>query len=513
MFRVRHKDAMGRICDLSLLDVKVETPCLAPVLDRGVSQELLDYMYEEVKLRVFVITEPLKLKIPGEALIVNLYGKPLSLRNEVLAVTPEKLKGSNQERPVEVILNKPLNGDGDIYGLSVKDLEKSIEIRLGFNIAKPVHALDVYCKEHIPLLVAFGYDILSPLPLSDWATEGLYLAGYKLKSIQKLVELPCSCPVCSEVSLETLERMDEKALYDFLFKHNLWMFMEELKVSKQAVREGSLLNLVQREVRANRNLLSLYRRLMGRFGGVIEVFDPVTKGSAFFYSGVESFYRPEAIRARERLKKRVRFAGEKLKPVFGPVPEGLMVTYPFGQSEFPENIEKEVLELTRKEFYGLKQKKYLKRDWSDLDVVRVVADYQFGSGVGEKLFNEEVLVERSKRTGRIRRVHKGGKVVGTLRASDGLLVLKGEAVKVLHKILPYPRYRVVIADEAVDFVKKGRSVFCKFVIECDENIRAGDEVLIVDKNDELAAYGKAVLSGVEMKMFKEGVAVKTRKLA
>jgi len=269
VFRVRHKDAMGRICDLSLLDVKVETPCLAPVLDRGVSQELLDYMYEEVKLRVFVITEPLKLKIPGEALIVNLYGKPLSLRNEVLAVTPEKLKGSNQERPVEVILNKPLNGDGDIYGLSVKDLEKSIEIRLGFNIAKPVHALDVYCKEHIPLLVAFGYDILSPLPLSDWAREGLYLAGYKLKSIQKLVELPCSCPVCSEVSLETLERMDEKALYDFLFKHNLWMFMEELKVSKQAVREGSLLNLVQREVRANRNLLSLYRRLMGRFGGVI----------------------------------------------------------------------------------------------------------------------------------------------------------------------------------------------------------------------------------------------------
>ena len=57
----------------------------------------------------------------------------------------------------------------------------------------------------------------------------------------------------------------------------------------------------------------------------------------------------------------------------------------------------------------------------------------------------------------------------------------------------------------------GKSVFAKFIIDCDENIRSNDEVLIVNEEGELLAFGKALLNHKEMLDFKTGQAIKTRK--
>jgi len=70
-----------------------------------------------------------------------------------------------------------------------------------------------------------------------------------------------------------------------------------------------------------------------------------------------------------------------------------------------------------------------------------------------------------------------------------------------------------MVDESVEeYAVKGKSVFNKFVNECDENIRRNDEVLIVNKNDKLLAYGKSLLSSYEINDFDNGQAIKTRKL-
>ena len=61
------------------------------------------------------------------------------------------------------------------------------------------------------------------------------------------------------------------------------------------------------------------------------------------------------------------------------------------------------------------------------------------------------------------------------------------------------------------FALEGKSVFCKFVVECDENIRSNDEVLIVNEQDNLLAYGKAILGACEIEQFEIGQAIKTRK--
>ena len=51
----------------------------------------------------------------------------------------------------------------------------------------------------------------------------------------------------------------------------------------------------------------------------------------------------------------------------------------------------------------------------------------------------------------------------------------------------------------------------KFVLDVDKDIRANDEVLIVNEEDELLAYGKALLGSSEMMDFMTGQAIKTRK--
>ena len=98
-----------------------------------------------------------------------------------------------------------------------------------------------------------------------------------------------------------------------------------------------------------------------------------------------------------------------------------------------------------------------------------------------------------------------------MRASDSYLVLSKEGARRLHAAMPYPQNRVVVNEDSVPFALDGKSVFCKFVVECDEDIRARDEVLIVSEDDKLLAYGKALLGACEIEQFQTGQAIKTRK--
>lgn len=58
----------------------------------------------------------------------------------------------------------------------------------------------------------------------------------------------------------------------------------------------------------------------------------------------------------------------------------------------------------------------------------------------------------------------------------------------------------------IDFELKG-DVFCRGVIDCDENLKAGEDVVIV-KNGGVTGLGKAVVPGYMMKKLERGKAVK-----
>ncbi len=144
-----------------------------------------------------------------------------------------------------------------------------------------------------------------------------------------------------------------------------------------------------------------------------------------------------------------------------------------------------------------------------LDRMRTIADYQFGRGAGAALFPDNVRFIMG-RTGRVRQILEGEKRIATLRANDGFLILSACGGEKLKAALPFPKKRVVMDADAAPFVAKGKTAFCKFVVDCDPGIRALEEVLLVDVDDNLLATGQAQLCAAEMKAFKKGTAVSVR---
>ena len=141
--------------------------------------------------------------------------------------------------------------------------------------------------------------------------------------------------------------------------------------------------------------------------------------------------------------------------------------------------------------------------------VQIIADFQFGKGAGEALFPEgcEVILSR---TGRVRQITLRGKRLATVRAKDGRFTLGIDGALRLLAALRPPAYRVVASGDVAEFIQQGKNTFAKHVIAADPAIRAGDEVMVVDGEDQLLATGSAVLSGGEMLLFNYGVAVKVR---
>jgi uncharacterized protein with predicted RNA binding PUA domain len=142
--------------------------------------------------------------------------------------------------------------------------------------------------------------------------------------------------------------------------------------------------------------------------------------------------------------------------------------------------------------------------------IRSTADYQFGKGIGAKLFPRNVEILYSKATGRIRYVNLNGRRLATLRPTDGLLSLSITAAqRIVENAVPAQCF-VTVRNDVSKFIADGGDVFAAHVIKADTAIHAKDEVIVVDEAGKVLAVGRAMLSSSEMMAFKSGVAVKVR---
>ncbi|MEM2083115.1 MAG: tRNA guanosine(15) transglycosylase TgtA [Nitrososphaerota archaeon] len=346
---------------------------------------------------------------------------------------------------------------------------------------KPLHAFGIGHPIIFCFLVAIGYDIFDSASYAIYARDLRYITEYGTKKIDKLEFLPCNCPICSKYTIKEIKEMEKNDKIKIIAKHNLYTILKEINIIKQAIKENSLWELCQIRARNHPKLLETLFFLLKDNYDFFEKIEPIRKRKPIFYIGEESIYRPEIIRAKNRIKSEI-------------IPSALNETYPF-QIIFPTNFE----------IFKFDGKKY-----SDLEKIRIIADYQFDKGIGEKIFSDKVEIEKSK-NGRIKRIWNENKLLATIRARDGFLALRIEGARLLHKYTNPLKYRVVISDEEIKkIVSEGKNVFAKFIEKCDINIIPKEEVLIVDENDNLLAVGEAILTGREMMVFKRGVAVKVR---
>ncbi len=142
--------------------------------------------------------------------------------------------------------------------------------------------------------------------------------------------------------------------------------------------------------------------------------------------------------------------------------------------------------------------------------LRSTATYQFGAGAGEALFPDNVKIEFSHSTGRIRYVNLDGERVATLRPTDGLLSLSIIAARRLAEKMPNAHCFVRVRSDVAKYVAQGGDVFAAHVVEADSEIHPREEVIVLTEEGQVVAVGRAFLVASEMLAFKTGVAVKVR---
>ena len=429
----------------------------------------------------------------------------------------------------------------------------------GLDPSKPVHLFGAGHPLIFPLAVALGCDFFDSSAYAKYANDDRMIFYWGTEKLGDLTELPCSCPICTKYTVSDLKKMEKKDRILEIAKHNLYMSFAEIKKIRNAIANGTLWELIERRANSNPYLFEALKEL--RIKGnkeFLEQFEPTSKNKALFYTGSQTIHRPIVYRCHDRLLNRYRssfketvvfpeggkpysgYYSEQINKILGkgnvnilidshlgPVPIELDEMYPFAQSVFPDMTDKETEEEVTKMFDNfIKNKKIIcwkgyatldemkgitkKRFDGDLQRITAVSDMQFGKGAGKALFNGKIRIVKSKKTNKIRNVYCDGKHVLSMRASDGMFTLKMDGGKLLHKSFKYPNLRVTVEKDAIPFVKEGKSVFAKFVKDCDSKLRPLDECLIVDDKDNLIAVGRCLLNRREMLSFNVGVAVKTR---
>jgi predicted RNA-binding protein (TIGR00451 family) len=139
----------------------------------------------------------------------------------------------------------------------------------------------------------------------------------------------------------------------------------------------------------------------------------------------------------------------------------------------------------------------------------MIADYQFSAGTGSSLFPNEINASISRKTGKVKEIREGGSYIATLNPKSGTLSLSLEgARRLLHK---HDSPQVTVMSEFASPISKGGNVFARHVVGADEGIRAGNEVIVISEDSSLLAVGHSLMSGVEAKRFKRGIAIKVRR--
>ncbi|MBY8991082.1 MAG: pseudouridine synthase [Candidatus Lokiarchaeota archaeon] len=145
--------------------------------------------------------------------------------------------------------------------------------------------------------------------------------------------------------------------------------------------------------------------------------------------------------------------------------------------------------------------------------VKAISDYQFGKPVTDVLFEnmQNIHLERSRSTDKIRYIFHNDNLMLTLRPNNGFFTLSLYSANIIIQNCVSPKMRVIVLNEISEFIERGRNVFCKHVVDLDEDLRPFDEVIVVNQNDKLLAIGKLKLPVSYVKSFTSGVAVNVRK--
>jgi 7-cyano-7-deazaguanine tRNA-ribosyltransferase len=499
------------------------------------------------------------------AAVLDVFGEPEASLEEARAgveVTLERARGARANRPG--LLAVPVQGGlypdlrwksaegasalGDV--LAVGGVVPLLERYRFADLARlliaarpalaPERAVHLFGTGH-PITFAFaalfGVDLFDSAAYHKFARRGSLLFPEGTMSIDEVREPFCGCRLCEEQPLTTLARLPPAERESAVARHNLWICAAEVRRVRQSIREGSLWELVERRAAAHPALLAGLRATV-RGSAVFLPVEPESRPSfrqvseysrerpavARFQKRLAGWHRgPDGALLRPQVPLTPDFLGEiptrtadgkelnwDVVTAIGPVPLELSELYPVGAWVGPEEFDRVSFPTTA----GFSSDDGSRpsdpdrstriAEWT-LRQMAAVLEWQY-PGHSLPVDGSGLRGIRSRRTGRLREFALRGQPAFRL-GNDGLARPTWIGAILLHDSLPAPGARVTVHDDAVSFVRDGRSLFSRFARGCDPGIVPGASVLLVDSADQLLAVGRAELAAHEMGRFTRGAAV------
>ncbi|MEM0134912.1 MAG: tRNA guanosine(15) transglycosylase TgtA, partial [Thermoplasmatales archaeon] len=394
-------------------------------------------------------------------------------------------------------------------------LESVLNSKRSLKSSAVIHAFGAGHPMFFPLLFLAGVDVIDSSAYIKYARDNRILTETGTAELSSFTEeLPAS-PYFDKFNAKELGTLSQDERTTIIGMHNLYISVKELEKIRHQIRSENMWNYAEYRAHSHPLLIEALRKLH-EFYEYTERFEPMSRKTSVFYTGEETLNRPDVKRFVSKAvidKPGLKFdkkpysyysdsPGTLASTQFGTVPLFLDETYPVAQSLFPGEYYESSKDLS----------KFERPEWKEflIDKVDYIFEYQFGKKLYSFVDRNKITLQRSNNTGKIRNVFYEGRQILALRASDGLFSLNSEGAKLIHANFSYPLHRVVIDPEVVEFIREGKNIFAKFVEDADPSIRPHNEVIIVDKEDHLLSYGRAILNRDEMIEFNRGIAVKNR---
>ncbi|RLF16477.1 MAG: tRNA guanosine(15) transglycosylase TgtA [Thermoprotei archaeon] len=194
--------------------------------------------------------------------------------------------------------------------------------RANIPISKPMHLFGAGHPIMLSLAVALGYDLFDSASYILYARNERYIlpeGTLRVSEIRR--EFPCECPVCSSIDIETFNNLPKEERISKIAQHNLYIILREIRLIREAIREGTLMRLLELRSKAHPYL---YRALvkLRKYVKLLERSDPITKPSIhgiFIFDVNSTYVNPKIVRYREWIKKR--FFSERPYALLLPAPK------------------------------------------------------------------------------------------------------------------------------------------------------------------------------------------------
>ncbi len=491
---------------------------------------------------------------------------PIADAERALATTLERARAARRERPG--LLAVPVQGGlhpglrarsaaaasdlGDVLAVGgvVPLLERYrfvdlarvlIAARPALGPGSAVHLFGTGHPMTFAFAALFGVDLFDSSAYHKFARRGSLMFPDGTVAIDELRDTVCHCFLCAERPLTEVAGLSGPDRERRIAFHNLLVSIEEVGRIRRAIREGTLWELVERRAAGHPALRAALAETL-RHPEIFLSTEPESR-RAFREIGPESRERPavrrfldrlsayragrppalriERIAVRPEFLSRLPLSDRAGKPIYwdamtplGPVPLELTDLYPVGPylgvDEFADPPRhRSPSDVAQDAARRLGTDAELDRDWStewNRRQVEGLLEWTYGRAAASGLA-ERITAERSRRSGRLKALRREGPIlfhVGT----DGVLRPSLRGAERVRAAVPLGRHRLVVADDAVPFVRVGRSLFSRFVVAADPALAPGASALLVDRDDRLLAVGRLLLAPHEIPRMRRGVAAR-----